>query len=72
MRTDDGVRERLLQAAWREIGSLDATNVQNIPADRRAIDAGASPVDLVRAMTATSYETAFRLLFLLTARVEET
>jgi hypothetical protein len=69
--TDDRVRERLLQVVWQEIRSIDETNVVNIPAARRAIEAGASPADLARAMTAASYETAFRLLFLLSAEHAE-
>jgi len=69
--TDDGVRERLLQVVWQEIRSTDETNVMNVPAARRAIEAGASPADLARAMTAASYESAFRLLFLLSAEHAE-
>jgi hypothetical protein len=69
--TDDRVRERLLQVVWQEIRSIDETNVVNTPAARRAIEAGASPADLARAMTAASYETAFRLLFLLSAEHAE-
>lgn len=69
--TDDRVRERLLQVVWKEIRSTDETNVLNVPAARRAIEAGASPTDLARAMTAASYETAFRLLFLLSAEHAE-
>jgi hypothetical protein len=69
--TDDSVRERLLHVVWKEIRSTDETNVLNVPAARRAIEAGASPGDLARAMTAASYETAFRLLFLLSAEHAE-
>ncbi|WP_406051489.1 hypothetical protein [Kribbella sp. NBC_00889] len=68
---DDRVRERLLQVVWKEIRSTDERNILNVPAARRAIDAGASPADLARAMTAASYETAFRLLFLLSAEHAE-
>ncbi|MFI7068564.1 hypothetical protein ACIBL3_46780 [Kribbella sp. NPDC050124] len=69
--SDDAVRERLLQVVWKEIRSTDENNVLNIPAARRAIEAGASPADVARAMTAASYETAFRLLFLLSAEHAE-
>lgn len=68
---NDSVRERLLQVVWKEIRAADETNVFNVPAARRAIEAGASPGDLARAMTAASYETAFRLLFLLSAEHSE-
>ena len=56
-----------MRAAWREIRSFNESNVVSLPAARRAIAAGASPTDLVRAMTAASYEAVFRLLFLLSA-----
>jgi hypothetical protein len=69
--TNESVRERLLRAAWREIRALDERNVANIPAARRCIEAGASPEELVRAMTAASYESVFRLLFLLSAEHAE-
>lgn len=69
--TDDSVRERLLRVVWKEIRSTDEANVLNVPAARRAIEAGASPGDLARAMSAASYETAFRLLFLLSAEHAE-
>jgi hypothetical protein len=69
--TDDSVRERLLHVVWQEIRSTDEANVLNIPAARRAIESGASPADLARAMTAASYEMAFRLLFLLSAEHAE-
>lgn len=65
--TDDSVRERLLRVVWKEIRSTDEATASNTPAARRAIEAGASPSDLARAMTAAAYETAFRLLFLLSA-----
>jgi hypothetical protein len=50
---------------------LTESNVANFPAARRAIEAGASPDDLVRAMTAAAYEAVFRLLFLLSAEHTE-
>ncbi len=60
-----------LQVIWNEIRVLDTTTVGNHPAAVRAMEAGASPDDLVTAMTAASYETAFRLLFLLSAEHAE-
>src|SRR4051812_9177475 len=64
-------RERLLRIAWQEIRSLDETSVGRYPAARRAIEAGASPNDVVTAMTAAKYEAVFRLLFLLSAEHAE-
>lgn len=69
---NDDLRGRLLRAVWREVRGLNEDNVRNVPAARRAIDSGAAPEDVVRAMTAASYEVAFRMLFLLSAEhVEE-
>lgn len=64
-------RARLLREVWRAIRAVDTDNVINYRPARRAIDAGASPSDLVQAMTLASYEIAFRLLFLLTAEHAE-
>ena len=64
-------RGRLLQQVWSEIRSHHESTVRNYPCAARAIEAGASPKDLVTAMTAASYETAFRLLFLLSAEHAE-
>ena len=64
-------RGRLLQQVWSEIRSLHENTVGNYPSAARAIEAGASPTDLVTAMTVASYETAFRLLFLLSAEHAE-
>jgi hypothetical protein len=61
------VRESLLSSAWREILATTTDNVRNFPAAARAIDAGASTDDVVTAMRAASYETAFRLLYLLSS-----
>jgi hypothetical protein len=57
-------REALLRAVWREILATTPDNVRNFPAAERAIAAGASADDVVTAMQAASYETAFRLLYL--------
>jgi hypothetical protein len=64
-------RGRLLKQVWSEIRSHHESTVRNYPCAARAIEAGASPKDLVTAMTAASYETAFRLLFLLSAEHAE-
>ena len=64
-------RGRLLQQVWSEIRCRHKSNVGNYPSAARAIEAGASPKDLVTAMTVASYETAFRLLFLLSAEHAE-
>lgn len=61
------LRDSLLSSAWREILATTTDNVRNFPAAARAIDAGASPDDVVTAMRAASYETAFRLLYLLSS-----
>jgi hypothetical protein len=63
----EGVRGSLLRVAWAEILATNAETVRNFPAAARAIDAGASAEDVVTAMQAASYETAFRLLFLLSS-----
>lgn len=63
----EGVRGSLLRVAWAEILATNAETVRNFPAAARAIDAGASVEDVVTAMQAASYETAFRLLFLLSS-----
>jgi hypothetical protein len=64
-------RSRLLQQVWSEIRSHHESTVRSYPCAARAIEAGAAPDDLVTAMTAASYETAFRLLFLLSAEHAE-
>lgn len=63
----ENARESLLRAVWNDILSTNASTVASVPAAARAIDAGASPDDVVTAMRAASYETAFGLLFLLTS-----
>lgn len=60
-------REALLRAVWQEILATTPENVRNFPAAQRAIEAGASVADVVTAMQAASYETAFRLLYLIAA-----
>jgi hypothetical protein len=62
-----GLRESLLGMAWREILATTPDNVRNLPAAARAIDAGGSIEDVVTAMRAASYETAFRLLYFLSS-----
>jgi hypothetical protein len=62
----DDNRRRIVQQLWIHIRSLNAENVRNYPAASRAIDGGASPDDVVRAMEAASYEATFNTLFLLT------
>src|SRR3954453_23102343 len=64
-------RERLLRIAWQEIRSVDETSAGRYPAARRAIEAGASPNDVVTAMSAAKYEAVFRLLFLLSGEHAE-
>jgi hypothetical protein len=71
MTENHDTRGRLLQQVWSEIRSHHESTVRNHPCAARAIEAGASPKDLVTAMTAASYETAFRLLFLLSAEHAE-
>lgn len=57
-------RESLLRLAWQGV-RRDPARLANLPAARRAIDAGASPDDLARAMSAAAYEAVFALLFVL-------
>ena len=64
-------RSRLLRQVWAEVRSSNEVNVLNYPSVRRAVEAGAAPSDLVKAMTAAAYETAFRLLFLISAEHAE-
>lgn len=67
MTTDPEIAERLLRIAWQEIRGWNPGNVVNVPAARRAVDAGAAPEDLACAMGSAAYEAVFRLLFLLSA-----
>lgn len=67
MTDSDAAREELLASVWAEIRALSADNVRNFPAATRAIDAGASVEDVVCAMTAAAYETAFTVFELLSA-----
>jgi hypothetical protein len=60
-------RERIAKVLWTHIRALNTQNVRNIPAAARAIDSGADPHDVVRAMSAASYEATFNALFVLTA-----
>jgi hypothetical protein len=60
------VRDQLLANVWAEIRAFDAENERNFPAAARAIDSGAAPEDLARAMTAAAYEAVFQTLYLLT------
>lgn len=60
----DRSREALLRAVWQEILATTPENVRNFPAAERAIAAGAPVEDVVTAMQAASYETAFRILYL--------
>jgi hypothetical protein len=53
-----------LRVVSHQIRALNAVTVANYPAVARAIATGASRDDVVTAMTAASYETTFRLLFL--------
>jgi hypothetical protein len=63
----DDHRQRIARELWTNIRALDAQNVRNFPAAARAIEAGADPDDVVRAMAAASYEATFNTLFVLTA-----
>lgn len=65
MNGQSSARDALLQSVWQEILATTPDNVRNFPAAVRAIEAGAAVDDLVTAMRAASYETAFRLLYLL-------
>jgi hypothetical protein len=58
--TADDVRTRLLRLIWQEVPVAPETVTAYAPA-ARAVAAGASPVDVAAAMTASAYETAFRL-----------
>jgi hypothetical protein len=60
-------RERIAKELWKHIRALNIQNVRSIPAAARAIDGGADPDDLVRAMSAARYEATFNALFVLTA-----
>ncbi len=62
--TDGDARERLLSDIWNRIRALTEDNVANYPAAARAVEGGASPTDVVRAMSAASYELAFEVLSL--------
>jgi hypothetical protein len=64
--TSRDVRDQLLADVWAEIRAFDAENVRNFPAAGRAIDSGAAPEDLARAMTAAAYEAVFQTLYRLT------
>lgn len=64
---DHEIGEQLLRVAWEQIRSWDSGNVINVPAARRAVDAGASPEDLAGAMAAAAYDAIFSLLSLLSA-----
>lgn len=68
--TPDDVRTRLLRLVWQEIRRTPES-VRAYPPAVRAVEAGASPNDVAAAMTASAYETAFRLLFLLSAEHAE-
>lgn len=58
-------REALLRSLWREILTTTHENVRNYPAADRAIAAGESVDDVVKAMRVAAYDTAFRLLYLI-------
>ena len=60
-------RQRIARDLWTHIRSLNTQNVRQYPAAARAIDGGADPSDVVRAMAAASYEATFNALFVLTA-----
>lgn len=60
-------RQRIVRRLWETIRALDAENVRNYPAAARLIEAGADPVDVVRAMSAAAYEATFNTLFVLTS-----
>lgn len=65
MRKRDEARNAMLNVIWDEILAVSPENVRNFPAADRAISAGASVEDVVTAMRAASYETAFRVLYLM-------
>lgn len=69
--TETNARDRLIQQVWRVVRNIDEATVHAYPSAARAIQAGAAPPDLVAAMTVASYETAYRLLFLLSAEHAE-
>jgi hypothetical protein len=47
-------RQRIARDLWTHIRSLNTQNVRQYPAAARAIDGGADPSDVVRAMAAAS------------------
>jgi len=55
-------RYRFLHTIWPEMIDSWPAGISNIPAARRAVDAGASPHDVARLARAVAYETAFALL----------
>ena len=63
----DEDRARVVRDLWTYIRSFDHENIRNYPAAARAIDSGANPEDVARAMAAASYEATFNVLFVLTA-----
>jgi hypothetical protein len=65
MENADEVRDAMLASIWEEILATSSDTVRNYPAADRAIAAGASNEDVVTAMRAASYDTAFRVLYLL-------
>ena len=69
--TESDARERLLGEIWGRIRSLNEDNVANYPAAGRAVEGGASPADVARAMTAASYEVAFEVLSLVSDEAAE-
>jgi hypothetical protein len=56
----------ILRRIWAEcIDGWTADDLSAVPAARRAVDAGAAPEDVVRAMRAAAYEAAFGVLALI-------
>ncbi len=68
--TTDDVRARLLRLVWQDLRQRPET-VRAYPPAARAVAAGASPEDIAASMSVAAYETAFRLLFLLSAEHTE-
>ena len=62
----DADRARVVRELWAHIRSFDRENIRSYPAAARALDGGADPEDIAKAMAVASYEATFNALFVLT------